>query len=154
METGGEALPSPEQARPSATSPPPTPWPTYLVVTITAQFVVLPVTIRGALAEREWLMPQGAWLAAMVGAEAVFVTFFLIAARKWRAKTGVAPRLDVPPTRATLPVLIGSSLLIVNSGYVFMYTGEPLWLFATSAVGATLSIGFHLWFVHLHRKAS
>ncbi|MCP9952261.1 MULTISPECIES: hypothetical protein [Actinomadura] len=165
METNGEAsLPTPEQARAaladtddvrvSVEALSATPWPTWFVATITAMFVVLPITFGGALAEPDWLMPQGAWLAVMLGAEAVFLAFFVVAGRNWRAKTGVALRLDVLPKRATVPALVGTPLLIVGSGYAFRYTDQPLWLFAASAAGAALSIGFHLWFVRLHRKAS
>ncbi|URN08481.1 hypothetical protein LUW74_37305 [Actinomadura madurae] len=84
----------------------------------------------------------------------MFLAFFVVAGRNWRAKTGVALRLDVLPKRATVPALVGTPLLIVGSGYAFRYTDQPLWLFAASAAGAALSIGFHLWFVRLHRKAS
>ncbi|XVQ07307.1 hypothetical protein ACQP1W_32465 [Spirillospora sp. CA-255316] len=165
METNGEAaLPTPEQARAaladtdhvrvSVAALSATPWPTWFVTTITAMLVVLPITFGGALAEPDWLMPQGAWLATMLATEVVYVVFFAIAARNWRAKTGVALRLDVLPKRATVPAFIGMPLLLLGSGYAFRHTGQPLWLFGAAAAGAALSIGFHLWFVRLHRKTS
>lgn len=165
METNGEAtLPTPEQARAalagtdhvraSVTALSATPWPTWFVAMITAMLVVLPITLGGMLAEPEWLMPQWAWVVTMLTTEAVFVAFFAIAARNWRAKTGVALRLDILPKRATVPAFIGMPLLVVGSGYAFRYTEQPLWLFGAAAAGAALSVGFHLWFVRLHRKAS
>jgi hypothetical protein len=165
METNEEAvLPTPEEAhaalvdtdhvRVSVAALSATPWPPWFVATITAMFVVLPIGFGGTLAEPDWLMPQWAWLVTMLAAEAVFFAFFAVAARNWRGKTGVALRLDVLPTYATGPAFIGLPLLIVGSGYAFRYTGQPLWLFGAATVGAAVSIGFHLWFVRLHRKAS
>jgi hypothetical protein len=163
METNGEAiLPTPEQARAaladtdqirvSVAAVSATPWPSWFVATITAMFVVLPITFGGVLAEPDWLMSQGAWLVTMLATDVVYLAFFAIAARNWRAKTGVALRLDVLPKRATVPAFIGMPLLVVGSGYAFRYTGQPLWLFGAAAVGAAVSIGFHLWFVRLHRQ--
>lgn len=165
METSEEATqPTPEQARAaladtdhvraSVTALSATPWPLWFVATITAMFVVLPITFGGVLAEPDWLMPQWAWIVTMLATEAVFLGFFAVAAMSWRAKTGVALRLDILPKYATVPAVIGMPLLLLGSGYAFKYTGQPLWLFGAAAVGAAVSIGFHLWFVRLHRKAS
>lgn len=165
METNGEAIrPTPAQARAalsdaervraSVTALSATPWPSWFVVTITGTLVALPLCLGGFLADPEWLMPQWAWLVAMLVTEAVFFAFFAVAAAKWRAKTGVALRYDILPKRATVPVIAGLPVLLLGSGYAFRYTDEPLWLFGAAAVGAAVSIGFHLWFVRLHRKAS
>jgi hypothetical protein len=165
METDGEAtLPTPEQARAalddtdhvrvSVAALSATPWPSWFAATITAMLVVLPFGLGGALAEPEWLMPQWAWLITMLAIETVYLAFFVVAARNWRAKTGVALRLDVLPKYATVPMLIGMPPLMMGSAYAFRYTGQLLWLFGAAIVGAAVSIGFHLWFVRLHRKAS
>lgn len=164
METNKANQPTPDQARAaladtdhvraSVAALSATPWPLWFVATITAMLVVLPITLGGALAKPDWLMPRWAWVVTMLAIEAVFFAFFAVAARSWRARTGVALRLDVLPKRATVPALIGLPLLVVGSGYAFRYTGQPLWLFGAAAVGAAVSIGFHLWFVRLHRKAS
>ncbi|NUU20712.1 MAG: hypothetical protein HOV68_04220 [Streptomycetaceae bacterium] len=164
METNGAIQPTPEQARAalaetehvraSVTALSATPWPTWFVATITAMFVVLPITLGGALADPEWLMPQWAWLLTMLATEAVFFAFFGVAAANWREKTGVALRFDVLPKRATVPLVVGMPLLVLGSGYAFRHTGQQLWLYAAAAVGAAVSIGFHLWFVRLQRKAS
>jgi hypothetical protein len=165
METNGEAIrPTPEQARAaladaehvraSVTGLSATPWPSWFVATITAMFVVLPFTFGGAMAEPDWLMPQWAWLVTMLATEAVFFAFFAVAAANWRARTGVALRWDILPKRATVPAFVGTPLLVVGSGYAFRETGQPLWLVGAAAVGAAMSIGFHLWFVRLHGKTS
>lgn len=164
METGKDVIPpTPEQARAALADTDDvraavaalsaTPWPSWFVATITAVLVVLPITLGGALAEPAWLLPQWAWLVTMLATEAVFFAFFTVAARNWVAKTGVALRLDILPKRATVPALIGLPLLLVGGCYAFRDTGQPLWLFGVAAVGAAVSIGFHLWFVRLHRKA-
>ncbi|NLU70460.1 hypothetical protein [Streptomyces sp. HNM0574] len=165
METNGEAVrPSAEEARAalagtdrvraSVAARSATPWPVWFVVITTAMLVVLPVTLGGVLAEPEWLMPQWAWTVTMFVSETVFLALFAVAGRRWRARTGVALRMDVLPRHVTLPAIVGLPVLVLGSGYAFRYTGQPLWLFAAAAVGAAVSLAFHLRFVHLHRKAS
>ncbi|WP_395109641.1 hypothetical protein [Actinomadura sp. SCN-SB] len=164
METdAGAHLPTPEQARAaladtdhvraSVAALSATPWQPWFAATTTAMFIALPIFLGGALAEPEWLMPQWAWVVTMVATEAVFGALLGLAARNWRAKTGVALRLDILPKWAAVPAFTLLPLLIVGAGYAFRYTGRPLWLFGAAAVGAAASIGSHLWFVRLHRKA-
>lgn len=164
METNGEAsLPTPEQARAaladtddvrvSVEALSATPWPTWFVATITAMFVVLPITFGGALAEPDWLMPQGHGWPSCWGPGGVPRVLRRRGQELARQDgRGTAPRR--PAQARHRAALVGTPLLIVGSGYAFRYTDQPLWLFAASAAGAALSIGFHLWFVRLHRKAS
>ncbi|ORT57908.1 hypothetical protein BKD26_22360 [Streptomyces sp. CB03238] len=63
-------------------------------------------------------------------------------------------RFDLLPRRVTVPLATGLPALLLGSAFVFRATGEPLWLFAASAIGVAVSIAFHLVFVRLHRKAS
>lgn len=165
METNEHASqPTPEQARAaladadevrtSVAALSATPWPVWFVVAITAMFVVLPIALGGMLAEPDWLMPRSAWLVTMLATEVVFVALFAVAARNWRAKTGVALRLDVLPKWATVTAAAGLPLVVVGAAYAFRDTRQPLWLFGAVAVGVALSVGFHLWFVRLHGKAS
>ncbi|UGQ11800.1 hypothetical protein LO772_34385 [Yinghuangia sp. ASG 101] len=147
------ALADAERVRESVTTLSATPWPPWFVATITGMFVVLPFALGGALADPAWLMPQWAWVVAMVAAEAVFAVLLAVAAANWRAKTGVALRFDLLPKRTTVPVAVGMPPLVVGSAYAFRFTEEPLWLVGAAAVGAAVSVGFHLRFVRLHRKA-
>lgn len=50
--------------------------------------------------------------------------------------------------------MTGLPALLLGSALAFRAGREPLWLFAASAVGAAVSIAFHLVFVRLDRKAS
>ncbi|MQY11193.1 hypothetical protein SRB5_13070 [Streptomyces sp. RB5] len=166
METDEGTFPlSPEQARAaladtdhirtSVSAISATPWPLWFVTAITAMLFVTPIALGGVMAEPgDWLMPQWVWLTGLLSAEAVFYALFAVAAKRWRETTGVALRFDVLPKAATLPLCVVLPVIVVGSGFVFRETGEPLWLYAASALGAALSIGFHLWFVRLHGKTA
>ncbi|MGH4034318.1 hypothetical protein ACQB60_35970 [Actinomycetota bacterium Odt1-20B] len=165
METNGGVLqPTPEQARAaladtdqvraSVAALSATPWPRWFAVLLAAFCAASPILLGGVLGERDWLMPHGAWLVALLVVEGLYFVAFAVAARNWRAKTGVALRMDVLPKSATVPLFIGMPLLFVGPAFVFRETGQPLWLFGAAVVGAAVSIGFHRWFVRLHRKAS
>ncbi|WP_033324530.1 hypothetical protein [Streptomyces yerevanensis] len=165
METnGGVVRPTPEQARAaladteqvraSAAALSATPWPGWFVTTLTLYIAAFPPVYGGMVASREWLLPNVAWGVLMVVMTAAFWLLFGVAAANWRKATGVALRLDVLPKRAVVPLMIGLPTLLLGSVLVFRLTGEPLWLFAASVIGAAVSIGFHLAFVRLHRKAS
>ncbi|MFD8426361.1 hypothetical protein [Streptomyces coelicoflavus] len=163
METNGVPL-TPEQARAaltdtervriSATALTATPWPTWFFITLTLYVVALPITLGGITADRDWLLPRPAWMAAMLAITALYAALFAVAAKAWRDKTGVALRMDVLPKRATLPLMVGLPLLLVGGPLVFRATGQPAWLFATSLLGAAVSVGFHLTFVRLHRRTA
>jgi hypothetical protein len=163
METNGVPL-TPEQARAaladtdrvrvSATALTATPWPTWFFITLTLYVAVLPITLGGIMADRDWLLPRPAWMAAMLAITALYAALFSVAAKAWRDRTGVALRLDVLPKRATLPLMVGLPLLLVGGPYVFRATGEPVWLIAASLIGAVVSVGFHLTFVRLHRRTA
>lgn len=66
----------------------------------------------------------------------------------------MALRLDVLSTRASVALAIAVPALLSGPAFVFRVTREPLWLFAASIVGATVSVACHRQFVRLHRKAS
>ncbi|MFE5601583.1 hypothetical protein ACFQ8O_20620 [Streptomyces coelicoflavus] len=163
METNGVPL-TPEQARAaltdtervrvSATALTATPWPTWFFITLTLYVVALPITLGGITADRDWLLPRPAWMAAMLAITALYAALFAVAAKAWRDRTGVALRMDVLPKRATLPLMVGLPLLLVGGPLAFRATGQPAWLFATSLLGAAVSAGFHLTFVRLHRRTS
>ncbi|NGO11245.1 hypothetical protein G5C60_27485 [Streptomyces sp. HC44] len=165
METdGGTIRPTPQQARAaladteqvraSAAALSATPWPRWFATTLTLYIAAVPPVYGGAMAGHRWLLPGPAWVVIMLVMTAAYVALFGLAAANWRKKTGVALRLDVLPKRATVPLCIGLPALLLGSALAFRVTREPLWLFAASVVGAAVSIGFHLAFVRLHRKAS
>ncbi|MGI5196297.1 hypothetical protein ACQEVY_22045 [Streptomyces sp. CA-288835] len=163
METNGVRL-TPEQAhaaladtehvRASAAALSATPWPNWFFITLTLYIAALPITFGGFAADPEWLLPRSAWAAIIVTSAAVYLALFVVAGNAWRAKTGVALRLDVLPKRATVPLSIGLPVLPMGAGFVFRATGQPVWLFAASLIGVAVSVGFHLAFVRLHRKTS
>lgn len=148
------ALADAEQVRASAGALSATPWPTWFVAVTTAMLVILPIALGGALAKPEWLMPQLAWIVAMLASEAAFMVLFVLAGRRWMARTGVALRVDVLPKAATVSALIGLLVLVIGSAYAFQVTGHSWWLFGAAAIAAVVSICFHLWFVRLHRRQS
>lgn len=165
METNGDAirptaqqaraaLADIEQVRASATALSATPWPRWFATTLTLYIAAVPPVYGGTLASPRWLLPNLAWGVIMLVMTAAYLVLFGIAGVNWRKKTGVALRLDVLPKRATVPLAIGLPALLVGSGFAFRASREPLWLFAASAVGAAVSIAFHLVFVRMHRKAS
>ncbi|MFJ8074585.1 hypothetical protein ACIQ7Q_11795 [Streptomyces sp. NPDC096176] len=165
METHGDTIrPTPQQARAaladinqvtaSAAAASATPWPLWFTAVLTLYIAAVPPVWGGMLATPQWLLPHAAWSAVMAVMTAVYLGLFVAAAARWREKTGVALRLDVLPKRATLPLMIGLPSLLLGSTFAFRASREPLWLLAASAVGAAVSIGFHLAFVRLHRKAS
>ncbi|MEW1999746.1 hypothetical protein ACFWFH_05800 [Streptomyces coelicoflavus] len=163
METNGVPL-TPEQARAaltdtervrvSAAALTATPWPTWFFITLTLYVVALPITLGGITADRDWLLPRPAWMAAMLVITGLYAALFAIAAKAWRDKTGVALRMDVLPKRATLPLMVGLPLLLVGGPLAFRATGQPAWLIASSLLGAAASVGFHLTFVRLHRRTA
>ncbi|MEU9118747.1 hypothetical protein AB0C96_02600 [Streptomyces sp. NPDC048506] len=131
-----------------------TPWPRWFAVALTLYIAAIPLVFGGMTASPEWLLPKLAWTAIMVIATAGYLALFAFAAADWRKKTGVALRLDVLPKRATLPLMIGLPTLLVGPAVAFRSTGQPVWLFAASGIGAAVSIAFHLAFVRLHRQGS
>ncbi|MDT0345466.1 hypothetical protein [Streptomyces litchfieldiae] len=165
METDGAAIPpTPQQAlaaladaervRDSTAALSATPWPRWFVTALTLYIAAIPPVYGGTLASSQWLLPNLAWGAVMLVMTVAYLALFGVAAANWRKETGVALRLDVLPKRATVPMAIGLPAVLLGSVLVFRVTEQPLWLFAASAVGATVSIAFHRAFVRLHRKAS
>ncbi|MEQ8145606.1 hypothetical protein [Streptomyces sp. OP7] len=161
METHGlspaearSALADAERVRASATALSATPWPTWFFLTLTLYIAALPLAFGGVLADPDWLLPRPAWLALTLGVIAAYLGLLAVAARSWRARTGVALRLDVLPKRVTVPFMAGLSVLLLGAPVAFRYTGRPEWLFAASLIGAAVSVGFHLTFVRLHRRAA
>ncbi|MEU8696023.1 hypothetical protein [Streptomyces sp. NPDC048665] len=165
METnGGVIRPTPQQARAaladteqihaSTTALSATPWPLWFTTALTLYIAAIPQVYGGLVAASEWLLPKVAWAVVMVVMTAAYLALFAVAATTWKKKTGVALRLNVLPKRATVPMAVGLPALLVGSPIAFRATGEPVWLFAASAVGAAVSIAFHLTFVRLHRKNS
>ncbi|WP_369156934.1 hypothetical protein [Streptomyces sp. R02] len=148
------ALADVERVRASAVALSATPWPTWFFLALTLYIAALPVTYGGLLADRDWLLPRPAWLALMLGVTAAYLALLAVAARAWRAKTGVALRLDVLPKRVAVPFLAGMPVLLVGAPVVFRFTGRPEWLYVASLIGAAVSVGFHLVFVRLHRRAA
>ncbi|MFD7466584.1 hypothetical protein [Streptomyces tendae] len=163
MESNGVSL-TPEQARAvladtervrvSAVALSATPWPTWFFITLTLYIAALPITLGGVMADRDWLLPRPAWMAVMLTLIAAYGALFAVAARSWRNKTGVALRLDVLPKRATVPLAVGLPLLLLGASFAFRATEQPVWLIAASLIGAAVSVGFHLTFVRLHRRAA
>jgi hypothetical protein len=131
-----------------------TPWPRWFAVVLTVYMAALPPVLGGVVARPQWLLPRPAWVVILVLTAAVYLVLFTIAAANWRKKTGVALRLDVLPKWATLPLMIGLPALLAGAVAAFRSTSQPVWLVAASAIGAAVSIAFHLAFVRLHRKAS
>ncbi|MER6049209.1 hypothetical protein ABT168_17425 [Streptomyces sp. NPDC001793] len=164
METDGALRPTPQQARTalaelerlqaSAAALSATPWPRWFATVLTLYIAATPPILGGMTASPQWLLPRPAWSVIMVLTTAGYLALFALAAANWRRKTGVALRLDVLPKRATLPLMIGLPVLLVGTAAVFHATGQSVWLFAASAIGATVSIAFHRAFVRLHRKTS
>ncbi|MFE7457431.1 hypothetical protein [Streptomyces sp. NPDC057554] len=152
-EQARSALADTERVRASATALSATPWPNWFFVTLTLYLAALPVIYGGSLADPDWLLPRPAWTGIMLAGTAVFMALFALAARGWREKTGVALRLDVLPKRATVPLMAGLPVVLVGAAFAFRATGWAVWLVAASLIGAAASVGFHLAFVRLHRKA-
>ncbi|MFE9020405.1 hypothetical protein ACFYNL_17840 [Streptomyces sp. NPDC007808] len=155
--TSQEALATLAEAariRASATALSATPWPTWFATALTAYIAAFPLAYGGMLAEERWLLPRAAWATVLPVITAAFLTLYVIAARSWKQRTGVALRFDVLPKRATLPLTIGMPVLLVGSAWAFRATGQAWWLVTASVIAATVSVGFHLAFVRLHRKTS
>jgi hypothetical protein len=131
-----------------------TPWPTWFTAVFTVYCAALPVMCGGATAEAEWLMPRPAWAAVLLAITAVHLALFAVAARSWKQRTGVALRFDVLPRGATVPLAIGMPALLVGPAWAFHVTGQAWWLVCASIGAAAVSVGFHIAFVRLHRKAS
>ncbi|WP_405435055.1 hypothetical protein OG373_41060 [Streptomyces avidinii] len=165
METNGDVIrPTPQQARDaladteqihtSTTALSATPWPLWFTTALTLYIAAVPPVYGGLATASEWLLPKVAWATVMAVMTAAYLALFAAAANSWKKKTGVALRLDVLPKRATVPMAVGLPALLVGSAIAFRATGEPVLLFAASAVGAAVSIAFHLTFIRLHRKNS
>ncbi|MEV6678025.1 hypothetical protein AB0N09_14330 [Streptomyces erythrochromogenes] len=148
------ALADTEQVRASAAALSATPWPRWFAITLTLYIAAIPPVYGGTLASSRWLLPNLAWGVIMLVMTAAYLVLFGVAGVNWRKKTGVALRFDVLPKRATVPLGIGLPVLLVGSAFAFRASQDPLWLFAASAIGAAVSIAFHLAFVRMHRKAS
>ncbi|MGP4111417.1 hypothetical protein ACTWP5_10925 [Streptomyces sp. 4N509B] len=165
METeDASARPTPEQARAAldeaeraaatAAALSATPWQRWFLVTLTLFIAALPPVYGGMVASPEWLMPNVAWTVLMLVMLVAYVAAFRVAAVRWQERTGVALRFDVLGRRLTVPLLVGLPLLLLGSPLLFRVTDEPLWLLAGSVLGAGVSVGFHLVFVHKHRTAA
>ncbi|ANP49149.1 hypothetical protein J2Z21_002249 [Streptomyces griseochromogenes] len=165
MESNGAVIrPTPQEARAalaelervqaSAAALSATPWPRWFAVVLTLYIAAIPPVFGGMTASPQWLLPKLAWTAIMVVATTGYSALFAVAAAGWREKTGVALRLDVLPKKVTLPLMIGLPALLAGSVLAFRGTGQSVWLFAASVVGAAVSVGFHLVFVRLHRQTS
>ncbi|MDT0493186.1 hypothetical protein RM717_22040 [Streptomyces griseus] len=152
-EQARSALADTERVRASATALSATPWPNWFFVTLTLYLAALPIAYGGSLAETGWLLPRLAWMGVLLAITAAFVALFAVAARSWRERTGVALRTDVLPKRVTRPLTVGLPVLLMGAAFAFRATGWAVWLVAASLIGAAASVGFHLAFVRLHRKA-
>ncbi|MFK0017184.1 hypothetical protein [Streptomyces sp. NPDC091027] len=148
------ALADTEQVRASVAALSATPWPRWFAITLTLYIAAIPPVYGGTLASPQWLLPNLAWGVIMVVMTAAYMVLFTVAGMNWRKKTGVALRFDVLPRRATVPLGIGLPALLVGSALAFRASREPLWLLAASAIGAAVSLAFHLAFVRMHRKTS
>ncbi|MFF0549949.1 hypothetical protein ACFYUL_13415 [Streptomyces sp. NPDC004311] len=148
------ALAETEQVRASVTALSATPWPRWFAITLTLYIAAIPPVYGGTLASPRWLLPNLAWGVILLVMTAAYLVLFTVAGMNWRKKTGVALRFDVLPRRATVPLGIGLPALLVGSALAFRASREPLWLLAASAIGAAVSIAFHLAFVRMHRKTS
>jgi hypothetical protein len=131
-----------------------TPWPTWFAAVITAYVAAFPFMYGGMLVDGGWVLPRAVWGMSLVIVTAVYMTLFTVAGRSWKRRTGVALRFDVLPRRATAPLSIGMPVLLVGSPWLFRATGQTGWLLAASVLSAAVSVGFHLAFVRLHRRAS
>ncbi|KOU27914.1 hypothetical protein [Streptomyces sp. WM6368] len=151
-EQARSALADTEHVRASASALAATPWPNWFFMTLTLYAAALPVIYGGVTADSDWLLPHSAWLGIMLASAVAYWVLFVVAAKAWRDKTGVALRFDVLPKRATLPLAVGLPVLVVGAGFVLRLTGRPAWLIAASLISAAASVGFHLAFVRLHRK--
>ncbi|MFF6781226.1 hypothetical protein [Streptomyces sp. NPDC012510] len=169
METGASvpdrySPPTPDEARAmlaeaariraSATALSATPWPTWFTTVLTAYTAAFPVVYGGLVADERWLLPEAAWGAVLLTITAAYLVLLAVAARSWRQRTGVALRFDVLPRSVTVPLAIVMPALLVGPAWVFRATGQAGWLVAASVAAASVSVGFHLVFVRLHRKAS
>ncbi len=148
------ALAEAARIRASATALSATPWPTWFATVLTAYIAAFPITYGGMLSDERWLLPRAAWVAVLLIITVAYLALLTVAARSWKQRTGVALRFDVLPRRATVPLSIGMPVLLVGPAWVFRATGQAWWLAAASAAAAAVSVGFHLAFVRLHRKAS
>ncbi|WP_432057611.1 hypothetical protein [Streptomyces sp. bgisy022] len=153
-EEARSALADTERVRASAAALSATPWPTWFFLTITLYLAAFPIAYGGVVADSDWLLPRPAWVAVLLVIIATFSALFGVAARSWRSRTGVALRLDVLPKRVTVPFMAGLPLLLVGAAFAFRATGRPVWLIAASLIGATVSVGFHLAFLRLHRRTA
>lgn len=153
-EQARSALAETEHVRASAEALSATPWPNWFFITLTLYAAALPIAYGGVTADSDWLLPRSAWLGLTLAITAAYGALFAVAAKAWRNKTGVALRFDVLPKSATVPLTVGLPVLVAGSGFAFRLTGRPVWLIAASLISAAVSVGFHLVFVRLHRKAA
>ncbi|MFF6886086.1 hypothetical protein ACFY9F_23230 [Streptomyces sp. NPDC012421] len=148
------ALAETERTRASAAALSATPWPNWFALTLTLYIGALPITYGGVMSSSDWLLPRPAWMGVMLAITAAYGVCFAVAARAWREKTGVALRFDVLPKTVTVPLVIGLPALLVGAAFAFRATGRPVWLIAASLIGVAVSVGCHLAFVRLHRRAA
>ncbi|MFG1811975.1 hypothetical protein [Streptomyces sp. NPDC049040] len=146
------ALADAERVRAAVGARSSTPWPGWFFATLTLYVAAVPPVYGGMVARDRWGLPSGGWGALLVLMTAAFLALFRVAAARWSQETGVALRFDVLPRRAAVPVAAGLPLLMFAAPLAFRATGQPLWLYAASALGAAVSIGCHLTFVALHRR--
>ncbi|MFI7007058.1 hypothetical protein [Streptomyces sp. NPDC050145] len=148
------ALADTEHVRASTERRSATPWPTWFFLTLTLYIGAFPFVYGGVMAGRDWLLPGPAWTGIALALTALYLALFAVAARSWRARTGVALRFDVLPKRVVAPGAIGLPAVLVGSAFLFRFTEQPLWLAAASLIGVAVSVAFHFTFVRLHRKAA
>ncbi|MFC7303698.1 hypothetical protein ACFQVC_05635 [Streptomyces monticola] len=131
-----------------------TPWPTWFAAVLTGYLAALPFLFGGVSAGEDWPFDEPVRGLLLLVVSGAYLVLFAVAARSWRRRTGVALRFDVLPKKATLPLMAGLPVVLVGSVAAFRASGHVGWLLAGSVLGALISVGFHLAFVRLHRKAS
>lgn len=148
------ALADAERIRQATAARSATPWPTWFAAVLTGYIALFPLAYGGMVADEEWLLPNAVWTGTLVLTTLAYLALFGYAARAWRQRTGVALRFDVLPKAVAVPLMCGLPVVLVGSAMAFRATGEPAWVVTASPVGAALSVGCHLMFVRLHRKAA
>lgn len=145
---------SPEETPESIAGLMVSPWPLWFTIVLAVYCAALPVTYGGMVAESRWLLPWGAWLGIAVVLVVVYLALFRFAGAAWTRRTGMRLRFDVLPRPVALALQVGYPIVVLGMVGLFRLTGNPVLLFATSALGAALAFGFHLWFVRLRRAVS